>query len=202
MKLKYERFEGLGCLYVRGPVNEKFGKLLQVGIETISKDLEETLVINLMCAQIQVPQAAVLIEFKTKIAETTKQKLYWVSKDRTIGDFQSIDMFISRLPGAKSRQVGERIKADDDVYILTEQIAALQAKITQLGGNEDQVIKMINDNTSYKEQRRILQGCIQFQTARVKFQTPQPPADKEVGQKTEEAYALLRQYLGNKDVDL
>ena len=201
MKLKYERFEGLGCLYVRGQVDEKFGKLLQIGIETIAKDLEETLVINLTLAKIDPLQIALLAEFKKKANELTKQKLYWISKDRGIGDFATIDIFISRMSGAKSRQIGERIKADDQSFEVLAQIQALQAKIKELGGDEDNVIKLINENASLKEQRRILESFGRFQNIRSKLQVLQPSQDKDTPQKINEGLELIKTYFG-REIDL
>ena len=201
MKLKYERFEGLGCLYVRGTVDEKFSKLLQVGVETIAKDLDETLVVNLVQAKIDLSQMKSLLDFKKKVAGTTKQQLYWIAKDRTIGDFQTIDIFITRMSGVKSRQIGERIKSDDVMYDLTTQMQNLQAKILKLGGDEDNVVKLIMENTSLKEQKRILEAVVSYQTARAKVQVLEPSKDEEILPKTNEAYDLLKQYYG-KDIDL
>lgn len=201
MKLKYERFEGLGCLYVRGVVDEKFGKLLPVGIETISKDLEETLVVNLTYATVAPTQVPFLSEFKNRIANTTQQKIYWISKDRAIGDFPTVEILISRMSGARSRQIGERIKADDEVYVLIMKTQELQAKILHLGGDEDNAIKLIMENASLKEQRRILDTIIKYQAARGKLQAMTPSQDRDIKQKTEEGLELLKQYYG-KEIDL
>lgn len=201
MKLKYERFEGLGCLYVRGPIDDRFGKLLPVGIETISKDLEESLVVNLTLAAIAPTQMPLLVDFKKRIGETTQQKIYWISKDRTIGDFPTIEILVSRMSGAKARQIGERIKADDEVYALTLKTQELQAKILQLGGDEDNAIKLIMENASLKEQKRILETIIRYQMARGKLHVLAPSQDRDIKQKTEEQLELLKQYYG-KEIDL
>lgn len=193
MKLKYERFEGLGCLYVRGPVDEKYAKLLQVGIETIAKDLEETLIINLTQASVLAAVLPPLTEFKKKTAAAAKHKIYWVGKDRAIADFPNVDVLISRMSGAKSRQIGEHIHSDDRFYELTEKSHQLDAQITQLGGNEENTNKLIYENTTLKEQKRLLDEFIKFQHARAKLQVPHPPKDeKEVKTKTSEAYDAIR----------
>jgi hypothetical protein len=201
VKLKYERFEGLGCLYVRGPVDDKFGRLLQIGVETIARDLEETLVVNLTHALVSPTQVPVLVEFKKKADLLTNHKLYWISRDRAFGDFPTVELLVSRMSGAKSRQIGERIKMDDEVYLLTLRTQELQEKILQLGGDEDNAIKLIMENASLKEQKRILETVVKYQTARAKLQVLEPSADRDIGQKIEEGLELLKQYYG-REIDL
>lgn len=201
MKLKYERFEGLGCLYVRGALDDRFVKLLKVGVETIGKDLEETLIVNLTLANIPESFSVDLADFKIISAQSNKQKIYWISKNRDFGDYPTIDALVSRMPGAKSRQIGERIKADDELYQMTLKMQALQSRLKELGGDDDSIVKLINENSSLKEQKRILELIQKYQNIRSKLQIVQPYQLEDTPAKIEETINTIRTYFG-KELDL
>jgi|GEM_PF-2391747 len=188
MKLKYERFEGLGCMSIRGFVDEAQFKLLTVGLESIAADLDETLLVNLSNAAFS--DAALLqglAELKKKVSAHAKQKIYWICTERAIGDFPTTDLFISRLTGFKFRQIGERIRLDDQLYVLAEQVHQCETKIAELGGDEQNASSVILENKILREQKRILEQCIEWQENRLKHQVHVAATDPEVPEKTAEA---------------
>jgi hypothetical protein len=206
MKLKYERFEGLGCLSIRGVVNPAQFKLLIVGIESMVQDLEETLLVNLSNANVSDPAVVQgLTELKKKLGSHSKQKIYWICKERTIGDFPTTDLFIQRLSGFKFRQIGDRIKLDDQLYAVAEEIRQIEARIVELGGDEQNAQKVILENKVLREQKRILEQCVQWQDHRMKAQAHVASTDPENTEKTAAAKEALREpsiALYGSEVDL
>ena len=202
MKLKFERFEGLACLSLRGPIEPPHHKVLEVGLETLAKELKETLVVNLRLATfsdaITLPY---LIEIKKKISALTQFKIHWISTQRGLGDFSAIDVFTSRLTGSKSRQIGERIHLDDEIYSLQLETLAIEKKILERGGDVDRAQAIILENRTLKEQSRILKQSIVWQEARLKLQSKQISFDSDLESRTQEAEADFKKANTNQ-VDL
>ena len=194
MKLKYERFEGLGCLSIRGTVDSPQFKLLVVGIESLVHDLEETLLLNLSNAAISDPVVVHgLAELKKKLGGLSKQKIYWICKEKGIGDFPTTDLFIQRLSGFKFRQIGDRIKLDDQLYAVTEAIHQAEARIAELGGDEQNAQKVILENKVLRQQKRILDESIHWQEHRMKAQAHVASTDPETEEKIKAAKEALRE---------
>ena len=183
MKLKYERFENLGCLYIRGSVDHAQLKMLMLGIDTIVSRLTEPLVINMHLAKIDKGEAMVLSEVKKRIQTHTSHKIYWIAHERPLGDFPTIDLLTSRLPGTNFKQIGERIKRDDEVSTLTLETEAAHAKILELGGDENNAKQIMMENTILKAQKKMLESCIHWQQERMKLQVAIPSLDEEIQQK-------------------
>jgi hypothetical protein len=187
VKLKYERYEGLGCLYVRGAVDITQFKLLVVGLDTLAKDLEETLLVNLSAAALDAAIVPTLVQIKKKLSASTHQKIYWVAKDKGVGDFVTIDLFLSRLNGFKFRQIADRIKLEDEVHGLSENQKQLETKEAELGGSAANARAIVLENKILREQKRILEESLVWQRARIALQEPVEPATKLAPVGTEEA---------------
>lgn len=196
MKLKFERFEGLACFSVRGEIEVSQQKLLLVGLETLCKTLEEELIINLMLAKISEPTVVFLQNVKKIMPKLTKKKVHWLTPIKGLGDAPNMPMLTARLSGFKSRQIGERIQLEDDVYVLNTRIAAVEAKIQELGGNQDRAQKIIIENGILKEQERILKTSNHAQDERMKLQTVLPLEDEETPEKTKAALQTFKTYSG------
>lgn len=201
MKLKFERFEGLACFSIREQLLPSHMPILQVGLETILKGLQETLVINFSLAHFDENVNQILQATKKGTASLTTQKVFWVSKAKGLGDFATLEIFVTRLNGFKHRQVGERIRLDDDVHVLQSEVKALEAKITALGGDQDRAWKIIVENRVYKEQERILKQSIKWQEDRMKVQAVVPTEDPENATQIGVVKAELKKLYG-QDIDL
>ncbi len=196
MKLRYERFEGLSCFSIRETVSPTDLKVLEIGLETLCKDLHETLLVNLSLATVNDAAIPALGLIKKKLPSLTKQKIYWISKSKVIADFAAIELFTSRLTGFKSRQIGERIKLEDDIHQVQEQIKIAEAKIAAIGGDAARAQKIILENRIFKAQEQVLKNTIQYQVKRLKAQTKVPATDEEVHQKIDAALAEIKTYYG------
>lgn len=194
MKLKYERFEGLGCFSIRGNLSSAQLKIVVIGLESMVHDLEETLLVNLSNAAITDPLIApALLALKKKLATQSKQKIYWICKEKTVGDFPTTDLFISRLTGFKFRQIGDRIKLDDQLYALSEEVKYCDTKIAELGGDEQNAQKVIIENKVLRAQKRILEEATLWQDHRMKNQAHIASTDPDVTTKTAEALKALKE---------
>ena len=192
MKLKYERFDGLGCMAIRGVIDANQFKLLVVGLESLVNDLEETLLVNLSNAVISDPNALkALAEIKKKLMARAQQKIYWIHKDRSIGDFPTTDLFIARLSGSKFRQIGDRIKLDDQLYALAEEAHLCEARILELGGDEQNAQRVILENKVLRAQKRILEESVAWQDKRIKTQAHIAASDPDHDQKAAETLKAL-----------
>ncbi len=179
---------------IRGPIDSSHFKLLIVGLESLVNDLEETLLVNLSNAAFSEPVVNQgLIELKKKLGTRTKQKVYWICKEKGIGDFPTTDLFIARLSGFKFRQIGERIKVDDHIYVLAEEVRHCEARILELGGDEQSAQKVIVENKILRAQKRILDETVHWQDYRLKNQVHVPSIDPEEPQKTTDALAALKE---------
>ena len=196
MKLRFERFEGLSCFSIRESVAPSDLKLLEIGLESLCKNLSETLLVNLNLALVSDSAQPALLAIKKKLPALTTQKIYWVSKTKAVGDFASIELFTSRLTGFKSRQIGERIKLEDDIHFLQEQVHALEAKVIEKGGVADRAQQLILENRIFKAQEAVLKSTIAFQVKRLKAQVKVPTDDDEIEQKIKAALAELKTYYG------
>jgi hypothetical protein len=198
VKLKYERFEGLSSFSIRGAVTTAELKLLTVGLETLVKDLEETLVVNSTHAIFGKTEALVLNEIKKKLKAATSHTIFWVTREKPLGDFATIDLMATRLPGHSARQIGDRIRLDDEVYALKEEMKAIETKISELGGDAQNVHKIILENEMLKAQRKILQDSLQWQNFRLKHQVLQASEDEEIQVKLDTARGELNKLLGTE----
>ena len=201
MKLRFERFEGLSCFSIRGTVIPADLKILEIGLESLCKDLGETLLVNLNLALVSDLAQPSLLIIKKKLPALTNQKIYWVSKTKAIADFAAIELFTSRLTGFKSRQIGERIKLEDDIHFLQEQVHALETKVIEKGGDADRAQQLILENRILKVQEEVLKATIGFQVKRLKAQVKVPTDDEEIEQKVAAALAELKTYYG-QDIPL
>ncbi len=192
MKLKYERFEGMGCFYVRGMVDASQIKLLAIGLETIAAKLEETLLVHVGHAKLNPQVTPLLIQFKKKLAGLTTQKIHWICTEKGLGDFNTLDFFFSRLTGVKFRQVGERIRLDDQISIASETIKELEAKLQEVGGDAQNAHRLILEANMLKEQKRIITECVKFQDLRIRLQEKIPSDDKELPQKITDTLDALK----------
>ncbi len=193
MKLRFERFEGLCCFSIRGPVTPLQHRVLEVGLETLAKSLKEPLVVNMMLAEVSDPSTiSFLTEVKKKIAEITKLKIQWITPHKPLGDYAALNIFTSRLTGFKTRQIGERIAMDDDVYELQLKVQKVESRILELGGDHDRARAIILENRVLKEQFRILHESIEFQQARMGKQTRHPSEDEESVLKIKTAQATFQ----------
>ncbi len=201
MRLKLERFEGLASFSIRGPVTQKEIKILQVGLDSLIHDLHEPLVINLSIAEIPTEFVPVLAQMKKHVASIAEDKISWVSSIKAIADFPNISLFASRLPGSKSRVIGERLQLEDEVYLAQEKIKTIEARILELGGEGDSSQKIILENLMLKEQERILRETVAWQTNRMKIQAPVPTEDKDIDIKIKAALTEVNKIYG-QELDL
>ena len=193
MKLKFERFEGLCCFSIRGEVTPTQHRVLEVGLETLAKALQEPLIVNMMLAQISDPSTIpFLTEVKKKISGMTKPKIHWITPHKPLGDYAALNIFTSRLTGFKTRQIGERIALEDDVYELQLKVQKIESRILELGGDHDRARAIILENRILKEQFRILEESIKFQQARMEKQVVHPSSDEEIVLNTKTAQATFQ----------
>ena len=189
MKLKFECFEGLSCFSIRDEINESHHRILEIGLETHCKTLTENLVINLTLATFKEPTTKYLIGLKKKISALTKFEIQWISHQKGLGDFSTIDIFTSRLSGFKLRQIGERIQLEDEVYLLQMRTQVAEAKVAELGGGHDRAQSIILENRVLKAQERILRESIHWQEERMKLQTNVKSPDVNIDEKLQLALA-------------
>ncbi len=157
MKLKFERFEGLSLLSVRGQIDAHDVQVLKVGLENLMKDLTEPLAINCSIASFDPKISTELQKVKKQTSTLTKQKVFWVTKDRALQDAATPELMVQKLGGSKFRQIGERIKLDDQVFLLHESIKQAEQKLkshdSSGGGSLDALIR---ENAKLRGQDRIL----------------------------------------------
>jgi hypothetical protein len=183
VKLKFERFEGLTSFSVREEISAIDVKILQIGLETIVKSLDSTLVVNLSQAKWPDGLAPVLVAIKKHLPNQTTFKIHWVSPVRGVGDFPAMPTFTSRLQGFKHRQIGERLILDDQIHELAEKLTALQAKVAEVIGDESKAHELILRHRTLKEQERILKETIHTQKERMKLQVHMPTVNEELAEK-------------------
>ena len=183
MKLKFERFEGIASFSIRGKVELSELRILAVGIETLTRSIEEPMIINFTQADIAESFLKPLIDVKKILAKNSKQKLYWIGKGKGLSDYLDLALLFSRMGGFKLRQIGERLTLEDDLFKLNAQIEVLKAAIEKLGGEGDQAHKIILENQILREQNRAFKATLKFQDERMKLQAASPASDPEHDQK-------------------
>ena len=198
MKLKFERFDGIASFTIRGRIELSQFRILAIGLETLVKNFEEPLIVNVSMVELDAPYVANLIELKKILTKASKQKIYWVGKIKGLTDFNDLSLLFSRLGGFKLRQTGERLSLEDAVFKLNAQAEALKAEIEKLGGDGDQAMKIVLENQILKEQNRSLKKAIKFTEARMKGQTQSSPSDAEYEQKVKQALEDLKTAYGTE----
>jgi hypothetical protein len=178
MKIQYTRYTELSCFTIRGVVGPSEFKMLQLGFDLLFKELEEILVLNLVNAQIAPELLPVMLEYKKNIVKLTKHKIYWITKDKGLGDFIKMELLLSRLQGSKFRSIGDRIILDDQIYELEQEIVSTEAQIEQLGFDESSSRKAIQQNSMVKTEKNSLEGCLKWQKRR-KAKLQKIPSDIE-----------------------
>ncbi len=197
MKLKYEQFEGIGSFTVRGRIEASQFRLLAIGLESLAKNTPSSLVVNLTRAPFDEAYTKNLIELKKAVQKLTRQKIYWIGKVRGLCDFPEIGLLFSRLGGFKLRQVGDRLKLEDDLYGLHEQIESVKKRIDELGGDEDNAHRLILENKILREKLRILSQTVRVQDDRLKVQQITPATDPEHSEKVKTAREAIKTGFGD-----
>jgi hypothetical protein len=198
MKLKFERFEGIASFSIRGKVELSELRILAVGIETLTRSLEEPLIINFTQAEIAESFLKPLIDVKKILTTNSKQKLYWIGKGKGLSDYLDLSLLFSRMGGFKLRQIGERLTLEDDLFKLNAQIEVLKAAIEKLGGEGDQAHKIILENQILREQNRVFKSTLKIQDDRMKLQNSSPASDPEHDQKVKTLLEDLKTVYGTE----
>jgi hypothetical protein len=196
MKLKFERFEGISCFAIRGPVELSQLRILAVGLETLVKTIEEPLVVNFTLATLDPLYLKPLIDLKKHLAKTTKHKVYWIGKGKGLSDFLTLNLLFQRLGGFKLRQIGERLTLEDEILVLRARVEELKSEVDRLGGDADQAQKIVMENITLKEQFRMLNRITSFMGERMKEQVRSTPSDPEYSQKVSTALEELKTAYG------
>jgi regulator of replication initiation timing len=197
MKLKYEQFEGIGSFTVRGRIEASQFRLLAIGLESLMKNTPSPLVVNLTRAPFDDAYNKNLIELKKTVQKLTRQKIYWIGKVRGLCDYPEIGLLFSRLGGFKLRQVGERLKLEDDLFELHQQIESVKKKIEELGGDEDNAHRLILENKILREKLRILFQSVRIQEERMKVQQITPTTDPDHAEKVRAAREAIKTGFGD-----
>jgi regulator of replication initiation timing len=197
MKLKYEQFEGIGSFTVRGRIEASQFRLLAIGLESLVKNTPSPLVVNLTRAPFDEAYNKNLIELKKTIQKLTRQKVYWIGKVRGLCDYPEIGLLFSRLGGFKLRQVGDRLKLEDELFGLHEQIEVAKKKIDELGGDEDNAHRLILENKILREKLRILSQTVRTQEERMKVQQITSTTDPDHTEKLKTAREAIKTGFGD-----
>ncbi len=210
MILKFERYPGFSCLFVRGLVDENKFKMLLVGIKSLLQMDQEHLILNLANSQLSPNEGLILTQFKKSIGNRA-HPCTWITKEKGLGDFPTVDVFVSRVLTQKHKIIGHKIELDDELYLLKNKVAAVEGELVKLGGSDDDVRKIILDNEMLKTQRTIFLRVNKWHRARLseqqKLPTPVAPLTEEIRQAYEKLQPLLKPILGpyaqgNEDVKL
>lgn len=178
MKIYYNRYTEMSCFTIRGRVGMPEWKMLQLGFDLLFKELEGMLIFNLVHAELQPDVLLLMMEYKKTIPKFTKQKVFIISKERGLGDFPKVELFLSRFQGSKMRQIGDKIILEDQIYGLELETQAIEAQIQALGFDETSSRKEIQKNNMQKTQKKSLDGCLKWQRLR-KAQMQKVPCDIE-----------------------
>jgi hypothetical protein len=195
MKLKFERFNNISCLYVRGPVDATRFKILKMGLDTLLAQQEEDLILHFGLAIIARSEVSALLEYKKK-RKKGGFDLHWISKEKGIGDFPALELFASRNLTNQMRSIGLKIKLDDDVYALTEETTLLEDKIKFLGGNAENTKKLLFENEMLKNELRVLTQAKVWQLARIESQKFQISAEEDLPEKLKQLEADFKKAIG------
>ena len=197
MKLKYEQFEGIGSFTIRGRIEASQFRLLAIGLESLVKNTPSPLVVNLTRAPFDEAYTKNLIELKKTVQKLTRQKVYWIGKTRGLCDYPEIGLLFSRLGGFKLRQIGDRLKLEDELFGIHEQIESVKKRIEELGGDEDNAHRLILENKILREKMRILGHSVRIQEERMKTQQVTPNTDSEHAQKISAAREAIKTGFGD-----
>jgi hypothetical protein len=197
MKLKYEQFEGIGSFTIRGRIEAAQFRLLAIGLESLAKNTPSPMVVNVTRAPFDEAYTKNLIELKKAVQKLTRHKIYWIGKVRGLCDFPEISLLFSRLGGFKLRQVGERLKLEDDLFGIHEQIESVRKRIEELGGDEDNAHRLILENKILREKLRILSQTVRAQEERMKSQQSTPATDTEHVEKVRVAREAIKTGFGD-----
>ncbi len=197
MKLKYEQFEGIGSFTIRGRIEAAQFRLLAIGLESLAKNTPSPMVVNVTRAPFDEAYTKNLIELKKAVQKLTRHKIYWIGKVRGLCDFPEISLLFSRLGGFKLRQVGERLKLEDDLFGIHEQIESVRKRIEELGGDEDNAHRLILENKILREKLRILSQTVRAQEERMKSQQSTPATDPEHVEKVRVAREAIKTGFGD-----
>jgi hypothetical protein len=197
MKLKYEQFEGIGSFTIRGRIEAAQFRLLAIGLESLVKNTPSPLVVNLTRAPFDEAYTKNLIELKKTVQKLTRQKIYWIGKVRGLCDFPEIGLLFSRLGGFKLRQVGDRLKLEDDLFDIHGQLVSIKKRIEELGGDEDNAHRLILENKILREKLRILSQTVRVQEERMKAQQATPVTDTEHVEKVRVARESIKTGFGD-----
>jgi hypothetical protein len=174
MKILYNRYTEFGCFSIRGMLEEKDWKVLELGFNTHFKSLEEMTLINLSQAKIPAELIPNMIEFKKTLANITKQKVYIISSIKNLGDFPKFDVFIARFQSQKIRQIARKIVLEDEIYEIETAINEIQEQITALGFDDSSAKKEVQKNITVKTMNKTLEKMIQQFKEREKNLKPDP----------------------------
>ncbi len=198
MKLKFERYPGISCFYVRGPVETAKIKVLLVSLETILKDQEEPIIIHMGYATLAAQEAAIVSAYKKKLT-VRKFPLYWISSERTVGDIATMDLLIPRVfYNPKTVPIAAHIKLEDEIYAMHMKGELLQREIGKMGGSEESVEKTLLENEILKAQKQALEQTISSISMRLNFQSPLVSEDKDILVKIEKLRGDLAKILGSE----
>lgn len=164
----------MGCFSIRGKIDEKEWKVLELGFNTYFKTLEEMTVINL--TQTIIPEEIVptILAFKKTMTELTQQKIFMISPIKAIGDFTKFDVFIARFQAQKIRQICRKIVLEDEIYEIETGINEIQEKIKELGFDDSSAKKEVQKNITVKVMNKTLEQMIQQFKNREKNLRPEP----------------------------
>jgi hypothetical protein len=197
VKLKYEQFEGISAFSIRGRIESTQVRLLAIGLETLVKDLQTPLIVNLGLADIDEAYLKTLLELKKILSKSTRQKLHWVGTLKGLCEFKDLGLLFSRLNGFKIRQIGERLKLEGEIHLIYAQVEQVKAQVEKLGGDESNAHKIILENRILREQQRILKNTISLQVERMKLQKLVPTQDSEYAEKVKGALEALKSGYGS-----
>jgi DNA repair ATPase RecN len=157
MRLKMDEQENMMVLSVRGVVEPKHLRMLIIGCESMLKKKPNYMIFNFARAQLSDSEAVILNEIKKKLEKHTTGKMIWISKKKPLGDFQTADLYFSRLTGSKSRQLAEKITLDDTIDELYELKQNAELKLKNLIGDDENTHQQaLIENQNLKIKKAIL----------------------------------------------
>lgn len=179
MKLKLDENNELLALSIRGTVEDKLLRVLATGIEATLKKDARIILINFsqaVCSPSTVTTLQTLKKLQEKL--NSKAKIYWIHKDRNLGDFATVDLLFSRLQGARYRQIGQKISIDDQIDALTDERIRLEADFKALAGDEANSQAAIIENANLKATKSIFEGMLSWRKERLQGITPHLSEDE------------------------
>lgn len=191
MKLKFERYPQLSCLYIRDELDESSLRVFMAGLDFIIKNLEEPLIVHLGNAILSAPTLKVLIALKAKYKPISKHELIWISSERTLGDFNNLGLYLSRLNSPKQKPVATRILLDDSNFLLQKSNDHFTKQITELGGTPENIEQMLLETEKIRGQLLVLKKLNSHLALHSNLSKPTPSQDEEIQTKLKEALDKL-----------